>query len=271
MRTQVKRACLPLLLLADLALAQPMPPDSVWVEPATWPDGRSGYIVYWTAVEGADGYRIYREVAVTQGLDEDGNLVELDQPRFEWISWGFVETTEPVEEPVEWMAVTLDGDAMVFAIAAVQGDEESEFAYVHVPETPRFVPPPPDSVWVEQTTFPDGAVAYVIFWSAVEGAVGYSIYREMDSSDPDEPQLMLVAQVEATEPTVQWTVDEPDEGEAVFAISTFSLDEESEPVYIRLREIATAVRARSWGQVKALGTTGTLREADCVNNGQCAD
>lgn len=251
----MNRICLPLLLLAELTWAQPMPPDSVWVEPATWPDGRSGYIVYWTAVEGADGYRIYREVAVTTGLDEDGNLVELDPPRFEWIPWGFVETTEPVE----WMAARLDGDAAVFAIATVQGDEESEFAYVHLPGIPRFVPPPPDSVWVEQTTMPDGAVTYVIFWSAVDGAVGYSIYREMESSDLDEPQLMLVAQVEATEPIVQWTVDEPDDGDAVFAISAFSLDEESEPVYVRLREIATSVRPRSWGQVKALGTRGTSR------------
>ena len=262
----MNRICLPLLLLADLTLAQPMPPDSVWVEPATWPDGSQGHIIYWTAVEGADGYRIYREILVTMGLDEDGNIVELEQPEVHPVRWGFVGPAEPV---VEWMAVTLEGDAGVFAIATVQGDEESEFVYVRVPEIPRFVPPPPDSVWVEPATLRDGAVAYVIFWSAVEGAVGYSIYREVESSDLDEPQLMLVAQVEATEPIVQWTVNEPDDGHAVFAISAFSLDGESEPVYVRLREIATAVRPRSWGQVKALGT-GPLRQAVCVNR-QCVD
>ena len=255
MRTQVKRVCLPLLLLADVTLAQPMPPDSVWVEPATWPDGRSGYIVYWTAVEGAEGYRIYRGIPVTTGLDEDGNIVELEQPRFEWIPWGFVETTEPVE----WMAATLDGEAAVFAIATVQGDEESEFVHVHLPEIPP--PPPPDSVWVEPATLPDGRSTYVIFWSAVDGAVGYMIYREMESTDLDDPTMVLVAwaAVEATEPIVQWTVDEPDDGHAVYAIAAYSSVKESEPVYVRLRETATAVRPRSWGQVKALGTRGTSR------------
>ena len=251
----MKRICLTLLLLADLTLAQPMPPDSVWVEPATWPDGEPGHIIYWTAVEGADGYRIFREIQVTTGLDEDGNIVELDQPKLVLVPWDFVEPAEPV---VEWMALRLDGEAAVFAIATVQGDEESEPVYVHLPEIPRFVPPPPDSVWVEPGTLPDGRPTYVIFWSAVEGAVGYTIYREMERSDLDEPQLILVpwAEVEATEPIVQWMVDEPDDGHAVYAISAFSLDERSEPVYVRLREIATAVRRRSWGQVKAKADRG---------------
>ena len=257
------RICLPLLLLADLTLAQPMPPDSVWVEPATWPDGEPGHIIYWTAVEGADGYRIFREILVNI-LDEDGNIVEREQPEPVLVPWGFVEPAEPV---VEWMALRLDGEAaVVFAIATVQGDEESEPVYVHLPEIPRFVPPPPDSVWVEPATLPDGRPTYVIFWSAVEGAVGYMIYKEMESYESvdedgktihhDEPQLALVpwVAVEATEPIVQWMVDEPDDGDAVFAIAAFSADKESEPVYVRLREIATAVRRRSWGQVKAVAT-----------------
>ena len=199
----MNRICLPLLLLADLALARPMPPDSVWVEPATWPDGRSGYIVYWTAVEGADGYRIYREVPVTTDLDEDGNLVELEQPRFEWIPWGFVETTEPVE----WMAATLDGEAAVFAIRYRSGGRGVRIRVCPSTGDSEVCPAAADSVWMEPATKPDGAVTYVIFWSAVDGVVGYSIYREMEGSDLDEPQLMLVAQVEATEPIVQWTVD----------------------------------------------------------------
>ena len=262
----MKRTGLTLLLLADLTLAQPMPPDSVWVEPATWPDGSQGHTIYWTAVEGADGYRIYREILVTMGLDEDGNLVELEQPEIHPMRWGFVGPAEPV---VEWMATTLDGDSTVFAIATVQGDEESELVYVRIPEIPP--PPPPDSVWVEPATLPDGRPTYVIFWSAVEGAVGYMIYKEMESYEHvdedgntvhhDEPQLALVpwVAVAATEPIVQWMVDEPDDGYAVFAIAAFSPDEYSEPVYVRLREIATAVGLRSWGQVKADGPRGTLR------------
>ncbi len=249
------RICLPLLLFSDPTLAQPMPPDSVWVEPATWPDGRPGHIVYWTAVEGAEGYRIFRAILVTSGLDQDGNIVELEHPKSALVPWGFVEPAEPV---VEWMATTLGGEAAVFAIATVQGDEESEFVYVRVPEIPP--PPPPDSVWVEAATLPDGRPTYVIFWSAVEGAVGYMIYKEMDEDGKtihhDEPQLALVpwVAVVATEPIVQWMVDEPDDGDAVFAIAAFSADKESEPVYVRLREIATAVRPRSWGQVKAVAT-----------------
>ena len=80
------RGILPVLLVwCAGAQAQPAPPDSVWSDEECWTlatvdatDGQGARIcLCWTTVEEADAYRIWREIMVTQGLDEDGNLVEL--------------------------------------------------------------------------------------------------------------------------------------------------------------------------------------------------
>ncbi len=135
---KVTLAILALLLSVNAGLALPAPPDSVVAVPYNPPENQGdqgGFIlVTWNAVEGADGYRIYREIAVTVGLDEQGNLVELDSPKTALVSWGIIGPMEPV---VRVVVATLDSDThTLWAVTTVQntddGPVESEPAYFHV-------------------------------------------------------------------------------------------------------------------------------------------
>ena len=111
---KVTLAILALLLSVNAGLALPAPPDSVVAVPYNPPENQGdqgGFIlVTFNAVEGADGYRIYREIAVTVGLDEQGNLVELDSPETAFVPWGFVEA-EAGEPVVRVVVATLDSDS----------------------------------------------------------------------------------------------------------------------------------------------------------------
>ena len=83
---KVTLAILALLLSVNAGLALPAPPDTVVAVPYNPPENQGDQgggliLLTWNAVEGADGYRIYREIPVTTDLDEQGNLVELDPPR----------------------------------------------------------------------------------------------------------------------------------------------------------------------------------------------
>ena len=134
-------AMLALLLSASAGTAQPAPPDSVFAEPYTPPGyedegDQGGFILLtWNAVEGADGYRVYREVTVTWGLDKQGNLVELDSPQTVLVSWGVVD--QPEEPVVKVVVATLDSDwDTLWAVRTIQntddGPVESEPVYFHV-------------------------------------------------------------------------------------------------------------------------------------------
>ena len=132
-------AILALLLSASAGTAQPAPPDSVFAEPYTPPEAegdQGGFILLtWDAVEGADGYRIYRELAVTWGLDEQGNLVELDSPETALVSWGVVD--QPEESVVRVVVATLDTDRdTLWAVRTMQNTDDgpvySEPTYFHV-------------------------------------------------------------------------------------------------------------------------------------------
>ena len=130
-------AILALLLSVNAGLALPVPPDTVVAVPYNPPENQGdqgGFILLiWNAVEGADGYRIYREIAVTVGLDEQGNLVELDSPKTALVRWGSIDPMEPV---VRVVVATLDSDSSWWAVTTVQntddGPVESEPAYFHV-------------------------------------------------------------------------------------------------------------------------------------------
>ena len=136
---KVTLAILALLLSVNAGLALPAPPDSVVAVPYNPPENQGdqgGFIlVTFNAVEGADGYRIYREIAVTVGLDEQGNLVELDSPETAFVSWGFVEA-EAGEPVVRVVVATLDSDSSRWAVATMQNTDDgpvySELAYSHV-------------------------------------------------------------------------------------------------------------------------------------------
>ena len=133
-------AILALLLCVNAVPAQPAPPDSVFAEPYTSPEAegdQGGFILLtFNAVDGADGYRVYREVTVTTGLDEQGNLVELDSPETAFVPWGFVDA-EAGEPVVRVVVATLDSDwDTLWAVRTVQntddGPVESEPVYFHV-------------------------------------------------------------------------------------------------------------------------------------------
>ena len=130
-------AILALLLFANAGLAQPVPPDSVVAEPYTGVEAegdQGGFILMtWDAVEGADGYRIYREVSVNYSLDEQGDVVEVDT-QLVLVPWHTVEAMEPV---VRVIVATLDSNTNTrWAVTTVRetddGQVESEPVYFHV-------------------------------------------------------------------------------------------------------------------------------------------
>ena len=134
---EVTLAVLALLLSVNAGLALPAPPDTVVAVPYTPPDyqgDQGGFILMtWDAVEGADGYRIYREVTVNFGLDEQGNLVEVDT-QFALLPW---HTVEPMEPVVRVIVATLDRNTNTrWAVTTVQntddGPVESEPVYFHL-------------------------------------------------------------------------------------------------------------------------------------------
>ena len=107
-----------LLLGVPDAQVQAPAPDSVWVVA----EDDEGVDLAWTPVEGAVGYRIYREIAVSMGLDEHGNVVELDEMRWELVLWGRTEAAE-IRQPAS-------GRYAVAAVHLIEGEEvESEPVY----------------------------------------------------------------------------------------------------------------------------------------------
>ena len=128
---------LALLQCANAGFADlPEPPDSVVAVPYQVEDegDQGGFILMtWDAVEGADGYRVYREVSVNYGRDEQGNVVEVDT-QLVFVPWLTVEAMEPV---VRVIVATLDSNTDTqWAVTTVQetadGQVESEPVYFHV-------------------------------------------------------------------------------------------------------------------------------------------
>ena len=127
-------AILALLLSASAGLAQPAPPETVVAVPFTPPEDlgdQGGFLLLtWDAVDGADGYRIWREIKVIAGLDDEGNIVEWDSPRNAFVPWGRIDQL-PGETVVTAIVALLDGD-----VTTEQRTEggwlESEPRYFHV-------------------------------------------------------------------------------------------------------------------------------------------
>ena len=132
-------AILALLLSVNAGLAQPSPPDVVVAEPYTpeeYEGDQGGFILLsWNAVEGADGYRVYRETAVTRVLDEQGNVAQ-DPSGTALVPWAFVEA-EAGETVVRVVVAILDSSwDTPWAVRTVQntgdGPVYSEPVYFHV-------------------------------------------------------------------------------------------------------------------------------------------
>jgi hypothetical protein len=63
------------------------------------------------------GYRIWRDVTVTQGTDDEGNVVELSEPTIQPVAWGHVDAI-PGVDVMRVVVATLDGDATFFGVTA---------------------------------------------------------------------------------------------------------------------------------------------------------
>ena len=130
---EVTLAVLALLLSVNAGMALPAPPDAVVAVPYQAEDQDGFILMTWDAVQGADGYRIYREVSVNYRLDEQGNVVEVDT-QFALLPW---HTVEPMEPVVRVIVATLDRNTNTrWAVTTVQntddGPVESEPVYFHV-------------------------------------------------------------------------------------------------------------------------------------------
>ena len=102
-------------------------PDSVWVESV-----EDGFVtLVFTAVEGADGYRIYRMIAIA-----DYSLATADY-YFVWVSWGTMGPS--IQDTIRARVATLDNYSGPMGVAAfvIEDGEEilSEKAVVFVENT----------------------------------------------------------------------------------------------------------------------------------------
>ena len=125
---------------ASAGPALPAPPETVVVavpyDHLEHQGDQGGFILLtWDAVDGADGYRLWREMRVDRVLDEAGNLVELDTPRDALVVWGVVDV-EPGASVIRTLVATGDEDTR-WAVTTVRntddGQLESEPRYFQVP------------------------------------------------------------------------------------------------------------------------------------------
>ena len=272
-------AVLVFLLSVNAGLAQPAPPETVVAVPYT-PEGEQGdpggfILLSWNAVDGADGYRIWREVLVAQVLDDAGNMVELHTPEDALVVWAVIDVVQP--------------GAVVRAVVAPGNDDRTRWAITTLQQTeagqlesePRFpseraglaLPTPPEAVVAEPYT-PEGqgdqGGFLLLSWDAVEEADGYRIWREVlvdrvldeagNTVELDTPEDALVVwsviDVEPGQPVVRAVVPMGDNNTRWAVTTVQDTDDgqqESEPRYfhVQVEGVGTGVQARSWGDVKA--------------------
>ncbi len=266
-----------LLLSVSAGLALPSPPETVVAAPFTPPEDQGdqgGFILLsWDAVEGADGYRLWREVLVDRVLDEAGSTVELESPEFVLVPWGRVDS---VPDAVV-RAVVFAGDMGMtrWAVTTLQntgaGWLESE-PRLDSPGAGQPLPAPPERV-VAQPFTPEGDTGnYILLsWDAVDGADGYRMWRQMlvdrvfdeegNLVELDTPEYVLVPWVridavpgESVATAVVAALD--GDANTRWAITTLQRTDggwlESEPRYFQVgvEGAGTGVQARTWGDVK---------------------
>lgn len=72
--------------------------------------------------ESLSGYRIFREISVDYGVDENGAIVHLDEPTTDLVPWAKVDAV-PGVDIMRVVVATLDSDATFFGVAAERGRE----------------------------------------------------------------------------------------------------------------------------------------------------
>ena len=104
-------------------------PDALIVQDYMGADGagdQGGFvIVSYSAVEGATRYRLYREISVSTGLDENGDLATIDPPVDMMVPWAAFDPAADDDGIGRNVVPTLDNAATNWAIAAERGGSSS--------------------------------------------------------------------------------------------------------------------------------------------------
>ena len=93
---------------------------------------QGGFVaVAFPGVAGASRYRLFREMKVTSGMDDEGNVVILDEAVDKWVSWTVVDNIPaPADNPdytIQRAVVpTLDNAPTLWAVASEAGGASSE-------------------------------------------------------------------------------------------------------------------------------------------------
>ena len=114
----------------------PAAPASLTVQDYKGADGegdQGGYVMATFANSAShasvDRYRLFREIEVNTGLDDDGNVVVLDDPVKQWVSWSVVDAVPVPDDGVQITRVvipTVDNVSTSWAVAAEKGGSSSE-------------------------------------------------------------------------------------------------------------------------------------------------
>ena len=102
----------------------PAKPESVIVEDQPGDNGHYIMVSFVNSANHADvsQYRVYRELMVTTGLDDDGNLVTTDEPMPAWVSWATIDPLDNDEEGMTRAVVPVtDNNATRWGVAAEKG------------------------------------------------------------------------------------------------------------------------------------------------------
>lgn len=75
-----------------------------------------------------DGYRIYRDIAVSNGKDSTGAIVALAAPTTATVPWGVVDAV-PGADVMHVVVATLDGDSTAYSVGAERGGLSSKQAF----------------------------------------------------------------------------------------------------------------------------------------------
>lgn len=104
----------------------PAKPEKVIVEDQPGDNGYYIMVSFANSANHADvsQYRVYREMMVTTGLDDDGNLVMTDTPMPAWVPWAVIDAMDNDDEEGITRAVIPVTDAMAtsWGVAAEKGD-----------------------------------------------------------------------------------------------------------------------------------------------------
>ena len=250
------------LLLPSLAAAI-SPPDSVWSGPGQW---HESLWLYWTPVEGADGYEVYQKPHPS--LQDTAWVLIRKEPERGWLL-GQMEHEWPVTRPL-W--------SVAMGVRAVKDSVRSELTTHRL--TSNYMPgnpdlSPPDSAWVEVEEGPDGPL-YTLAWTPAEGADEYGILiwaiTRSTLWNEDEWDPVFQAAVRPSDPAaavVRYTVTGVNSEGPIGWFGTFliyAVDTEQEWVsrtlwvYPPADEETGATRA-TWGQVKGRASPLTARRA----------